>query len=139
MSGYGSPNPTYLTNLDRSNPLDYHPWMQTIVELPEYERRASRLLNDSEKPGIINYLAIHPRAGVVMRGTGGIRKFRWTSGNRGKSSGVRIIYYFHNESMPLFLLTLFGKNEQANLSKSERNELARFADLLVKNYGGTNV
>lgn len=112
--------------------------MQTIVELPEYERRASSLLNDAEKQGIINYLAIHPHAGVVMKGTGGIRKFRWASGNRGKSGGVRVIYYFHNESMPLFLLTLFGKNEKATLSKAERNELTKLANIL-KNYGGTNV
>ena len=113
--------------------------MQTIVELPEYERRASSLLNNSEKRGIINYLAIHPQAGLIMQGTGGIRKFRWASGNRGKSGGVRVIYYFYNESMPLFLLTLFGKNEKANLSKSERNELAKIANLLVKNYGEKNV
>ena len=113
--------------------------MQTIVELPEYERRANSLLNDSEKQGIISYLAIHPQAGAVMQGTGGIRKFRWASGNRGKSSGVRVIYYFHNESMPLFLLTLFGKNVKANLSMSERNQLAKLAHLLVKNYGGTDV
>jgi len=84
-------------------------------------------------------LAIHPQAGVVMQGTGGIRKFRWASGNRGKSGGVRVIYYFHNKSMPLFLLTLFGKNEKANLLKSERTELTQLATLLVKNYGGNNV
>ena len=41
--------------------------------------------------------------------------------------------------MPLFLLTVFGKNEKANLSKSERNELAKFVNLLAKNYGETNV
>jgi len=38
--------------------------------------------------------------------------------------------------MPLFLLTLFGKGEKANLSKAERNELAKFTSLLVNNYGG---
>jgi hypothetical protein len=113
--------------------------MQTIVELPEYERRASTLLNDSEKQGIINYLADHPQSGVIIQGSGGIRKFRWAYGNRGKSSGVRVIYYFYNESMPLFLLTLFGKNEKANLSKYECNELAKFVNLLMKNYGATNV
>ncbi len=56
--------------------------MQTIVELPEYIRRASSLLNEPEKQGIINYLASHPQDGVVTQGTGGIRKFRWASGNR---------------------------------------------------------
>ncbi|NOQ63138.1 MAG: addiction module toxin RelE [Methyloprofundus sp.] len=113
--------------------------MQTIVELPEYARRASSLLNNSEKQGIINYLASHPKEGAIMQGTGGIRKFRWAAGNRGKSSGVRVIYYFHSQTIPLFLLTIFAKNEKANLSKAERNELAKFVSLLAKNYGDNNV
>ena len=53
-----------------------------------------------------------------------------------KSGGIRIIYYYHNESIPLFLWTVFGKGEKANLSKGERNELAKFTSLLIKNYGG---
>jgi hypothetical protein len=55
---------------------------------------------------------------------------------KGKSGGVRVIYYHHNESMPLFLLTLFGKGEKANLTKSESNDLAKFTSLLIKNYRG---
>ena len=113
--------------------------MQTIVELPEYIQRSSRLLNVSDKKGIINYLASHPQSGAVMQGTGGIRKFRWATGNKGKSGGVRVIYYYHNKSIPLFLLTVFGKNEKDNLSKSERNDLAKFANLLSKNYGEPDV
>jgi hypothetical protein len=71
-----------------------------------------------------------------MQGTGGIRKLRWAKSGGGKSGGVRVVYYFHNESMPLFLLSLFGKNEKANLSHSEGNLLAKFILILVKNYGG---
>lgn len=71
-----------------------------------------------------------------MQGTGGIRKLRWSAHGKGKSGGVRVIYYYHNESIPLFLLTVFGKGEKANLSKSERNDLTRFTSLLVKQYGG---
>ena len=70
-----------------------------------------------------------------MHGTGGIRKLRWSAHGKGKSGGVRVFYYYHNESIPLFLLTVFGKGEKANLSKSERNDLARFTSLLVKQYG----
>ncbi len=44
----------------------------------------------------------------------------------------RIIYYFHSHLMPLYLLTMFAKNERANLSKAERNELAGLVDLLVQ-------
>jgi hypothetical protein len=109
--------------------------MQTIVELNEFQRKAGSLLSEAEKQGIINYLAAHPQTGVVLQGTGGIRKFRWASGNKGKSGGVRVVYYYHNESIPLFLLSVFGKNEKANLSKSERNELAKFTKQLIKNYG----
>ena len=112
--------------------------MQTIVELPEFTRKSEKLLKDSERLSIINYLASHPATGEIMQGTGGIRKLRWSAQGKGKSGGVRVIYYYHNESMPLFLLTVFGKGEKANLSKSERNELSKFTVLLVKNYGGHN-
>jgi hypothetical protein len=75
----------------------------------------------------------------MMQGTGGIRKVRRSSGNKGKRGGVRVIYYFHNKAIPLFLLTVFGKSEKANLSKAERNDLAKLTILLVKSYGGKNV
>jgi len=110
--------------------------MQTIVELPEFLRKSDKLLSNTERLSIINYLAAHPAAGDIMQGTGGIRKLRWSAQGKGKSGGVRIIYYHHNESMPLFLLTLFGKGEKANLTKSESNDLAKFTSLLIKNYGG---
>ena len=110
--------------------------MQTIVELPEFLRKSRKLLRDSERQDIINYLALHPESGDILQGTGGIRKFRWSAQGKGKSGGVRVIYYRHNETMPLFLLTVFGKGEKANISKRERNELATLSSLLVKNYGG---
>ncbi|MDA3870183.1 MAG: type II toxin-antitoxin system RelE/ParE family toxin [Gammaproteobacteria bacterium] len=110
--------------------------MQTIVELPEFLRKSERLLSSAERLSIINYLAVHPASGDIMQGTGGIRKLRWSAQGKGKSGGVRVIYYHHNESMPLFLLTLFGKGEKANLTKSECNDLTKFTSLLIKNYGG---
>lgn len=99
--------------------------MQTIVELPEFLRKSYKLLSNTERLSIINYLAAHPAAGDIMQGTGGIRKLRWSAHGKGKSGGVRVIYYHHNESMPLFLLTLFGKGGKSNLTKSESNDLAK--------------
>ncbi|RUO21279.1 addiction module toxin RelE [Aliidiomarina iranensis] len=112
--------------------------MQTIVELPEFQKRASSLLNEDEIASIINYLAAHPQSGDIMQGTGGIRKLRWSAQGRGKSGGVRVIYYYHSGAVPLFLLTVFGKGEKANLSKAERNDLAKFTSLLLQNYGDSN-
>jgi hypothetical protein len=104
----------------------------TVAELPEYLRTAGKLLSDEDRRAVVSYLAAHPKAGDLMEGTGGVRKLRWAREGRGKSGGVRVIYYFHSEAMPLYLLTMFAKNERANLSKAERNELAGLVDLLVQ-------
>ncbi|TPE44590.1 addiction module toxin RelE [Maribrevibacterium harenarium] len=69
---------------------------------------------------------------TTRNGTGGIRKLRWSRGSKGKSGGVRVIYYYHDERIPLYLLTMFGKNERANLSKSDRNALSQLVSILVK-------
>jgi hypothetical protein len=74
---------------------------------------------------------MHPSAGVLIKGTGGIRKLRWARSGRGKSGGVRVIYYFHSQEMPLYLLTLFGKNEKANITKEEKIILSRMVRKLV--------
>lgn len=106
--------------------------MLTIAELSTFIRNAEKLLDAGERQDVISYLAQHPKAGDIMEGTGGVRKLRWSRGSQGKSAGVRVIYYFHDESMPLYLLTLFAKNERTNLSKAQRNELSELTTLLVR-------
>lgn len=112
--------------------------MQTIAEMPEYNRRAERRLSETERQAIIDYLATFPKAGAIMQGTGGIRKLRWSRQSAGKSGGVRVIYYFHNEQIPLYLLTVFGKVEKTNLSKAERNELAKLVRLLIQGWNASH-
>jgi len=106
----------------------------TVVELPHYLRKAEALLSAEERKTAVDYLAIHPEAGILLQGTGGIRKLRWATGNRGKSGGVRLVYYCYDETMPLFMITVFAKNEKANLSKAERNDLAKLAAVLRDSY-----
>lgn len=84
---------------------------------------------------LISHLAARPASGVILQGTGGIRKLRWKRAGSGKSGGVRVIYYYYNERIPLFLLTVFSKSEKVNLSKRERNELAKLTRVLVESYG----
>jgi hypothetical protein len=108
--------------------------MQTIAEMPEFTRRSEHLLSGAERQDIIDYLANFPKAGVLIEGTGGIRKLRWSRQGSGKSGGVRVIYYFHNKQIPLYLFTIFGKGEKANLSKAERNELAKLVRILVQTW-----
>ncbi len=98
---------------------------------PTFVRLAEKLLSVEERQDLINYLAEHPKSGGVMEGTGGVRKLRWRRGGQGKGGGVRVIYYFHDDLMPLYLLTLFAKGDKANLTKAERNELADLINALV--------
>lgn len=112
--------------------------MRTVVELPEFQSRAKYLLGDSERHSIVAHLATHPEAGSILKGTGGIRKLRWAAKGKGKSGGVRVVYFCQDRTMPLFLLTMFAKGEKTNLSRKERNELAKVVALLAKNYGAVN-
>ena len=45
-----------------------------------------------------------------------------------------MIYYFHNEAFPLLLLTVYAKNQKANLTKAERNDLKKLVPILIRNY-----
>lgn len=105
--------------------------MHTVAEMPEFSRKSAGLLGEPDIEALVAHLAEHPRAGVLMAGTGGVRKLRWAREGKGKSGGVRVIYYFHDERMPLYLLTVFGKNQKANLSKAEANELSKLVKVLV--------
>jgi hypothetical protein len=104
----------------------------SVAETQAFQRKAEQLLSEFEKFALIAYLSANPSAGVLIKGAGGIRKLRWARGGRGKSGGVRVVYYFHSQEMPLYLLALFAKNEKANLSMEEKNTLSKQVTELVK-------
>jgi hypothetical protein len=106
----------------------------TVVETPFFLRKAADLIDDSERSELVAILAANPEAGDVIAETGGVRKIRWAASGRGKRGGVRVIYYFHSESLPLFLLTVYAKNQKANLTHAERNDLKKLIPVLVKSY-----
>jgi len=102
----------------------------SVAETPEYLRRAERLLDPGARVEVVDWLAARPRAGDLIPGTGGVRKVRWGRRGSGKRGGVRVIYYYHSASMPLYLLTVFAKNERADLGQSERADLAKLVGVL---------
>ena len=114
--------------------MDYNFGMITVAETASYLRDAESQLPAADRFAIVEFLAQRQKAGVLIAGAGGIRKLRRAKPGRGKLGGVRVVYYFHSDEMPLYLLALFAKNERANLSPSERNDLAKLADVLVQKW-----
>jgi len=106
----------------------------SVIETQSYQTRGAKLLTRDEQDRVVEMIARDPTCGVVLKETRGIHKVRFAAGERGKSGGVRVVYYFHSDVMPAFLLTLFAKNEKDNLSKSERNSLAAPAGELARHF-----
>jgi hypothetical protein len=103
-----------------------------VVETPEFQSVAERLMSEAEVGLLIDHLARAPTAGVIIPGTGGVRKLRWGFGGKGKRGGARIIYYFQDARYPLLLLTAYSKSEQTDLTPAQRERLGQFVRTLKR-------
>ncbi len=106
----------------------------TVVETRPFIRAAAALMKEGEREGLIDFLARNPTLGSVIQGSGGIRKIRWAGAGRGKRGGYRVIYYFHNEAMPLFLLTVYGKSQKADITADEKRGMRLWVNRIVQAY-----
>ena len=96
-----------------------------FVEVPRFQRDVRKIMTDEELEAVKSELAVAPKLGDLIPHSGGIRKLRWSLGNRGKSRGARIIYYYRDKDMPLYLLAVYKKSQKINLLVSETKELVR--------------
>jgi hypothetical protein len=107
----------------------------TVVETPTYLSRAAKLMSEAERNAVIDMIAASPNIGVLVRGTGGLRKMRVPLEGRGKRGGGRVIYWFHSEDYPAVLLWAFAKNQAADLTSAQRARVRSVAEALVKDFG----
>jgi hypothetical protein len=107
--------------------------VHTVIETPTY-LRATELegLSHAERNNIVTIVAADPTVGDIVQGTGGCRKVRIPGRGKGKSGGYRLITFYGGIDMPVFLLTIYGKGHKADMSKAERNELAKRTTALVE-------
>lgn len=89
---------------------------------------------ESDRARLVEFVGANPESGDVIPETGGVRKLRWALPGGGKRGGARVIYFFQSERLPVFLLAIYGKNEKANLSKAERNAMARVVPAIIQGY-----
>jgi len=80
-------------------------------------------------------LAENPEVGDLVPGTGGLRKTRLKSAARGKSGGFRVCYYFFTRDNEIFLLTIYPKNVQENLTMQQKKELRLLIEIIRGKHG----
>lgn len=88
-------------------------------------------MGDAEIAEFTDFIARNPMAGVVIEGTGGIRKLRWQRPGAGKRGGARIIYFFHDLDMPIYLLLAYAKADVGDITPEQKRRMKQLvAELL---------
>ena len=88
----------------------------TVAETPLFVRQAEKIWSESEHVTFVDFIARNPEIGDVIPETGGVRKVRWSRAGTGKRGGTRIIYFFLDRGRPIYLLMVYAKSRQENLS-----------------------
>ena len=90
-----------------------------IIETPIFTRRLKSILDDEDYRDLQNELITNPKAGRLISGSGGLRKYRWSGSERGKRGGSRVIYYWLSEKDTLLMLLIYRKKEQDDLTPDQ--------------------
>jgi hypothetical protein len=102
-----------------------------FVETSVFTKLLPGYLKDEDYRGLQSHLIKSPDAGAVIRGSGGVRKVRWGAGTKGKSGGVRVIYYWVKADHQIFFLTIYGKGEKENLSTADLKRVIKLLEELT--------
>ena len=94
-----------------------------IIETRIFTRRIKELMSDDEYRALQETLVNRPGMGDIVQGTGGLRKVRWKQEGRGKSGGVRVIYYWMTEDEQLYMLYVYPKSKQEDLTAEQKKDL----------------
>ena len=96
-----------------------------IVETPIFTRRIQTMFTDEEYRLLQAYIVNKPDSGKVIRGSGGLRKLRWSASGHGKRGGIRIIYYWFVKKDIILLLFVYPKSEQDELTYEQLRQLRK--------------
>jgi len=103
-------------------------YIMVFIETSLFTKLLDKYLSDDEYQVLQEYLMAHPKSGDMVRGSGGVRKMRWATGNKGKSGGIRVIYYWKSADDEIWMLTLYAKNEWATIGANVLKQIAQEID-----------
>lgn len=106
-----------------------------FIETRAFSRRRAEHLNDDFRL-LQETLLADPAAGAVIQGTGGLRKLRWSRAAKGKRGGVRVIYFPVLTRSVIFLLLLYSKNEQDDLTPEQKRILRTLVQMEIARSAG---
>ncbi len=106
--------------------------MITVIETAQFIKKARQIMTQAEKDDAIDMVARNSEAGEVIPKTGGVRKLRIAREGHGKRGSFRLIYYLYNKKNPIFLFTVYGKNEKANITDAEQQAYYKGIQILKK-------
>ena len=92
------------------------PPLFTVAETSLFIKQAHSIWSEDEKSDFIDYIARNPHIGDLIPETGGVRKIRWNRQGMGKRGGVRVIYFYYDQTTPLYLLMVYAKSVSETLS-----------------------
>jgi hypothetical protein len=107
----------------------------TVAETSLFIRQAADVWTDAERAAFVDFIAANPQAGDVMQDTGGLRKVRWSREGSGKRGGVRVVYFYHDSAMPIYLLMVYAKARQETLSRDEKRRVRDLVTALKQAHG----
>ena len=90
-----------------------------FVETPVFTRLVQDLLPDDDYRCLQFSLLLRPEAGAIIPGGGGLRKVRWSLPGKGKRGGLRVIYYWHRAEEVIYLLLIYQKSRQEDLTQEQ--------------------
>jgi hypothetical protein len=90
-----------------------------FIETPIFTRMVTTLLADDEYRELQNELVENPERGDLIKGGGGIRKLRYAARGRGKSGGIRVIYYWMKDRYQIYMLVAYPKSKKDDLTDKE--------------------
>jgi mRNA-degrading endonuclease RelE of RelBE toxin-antitoxin system len=96
-----------------------------FIETPIFGRQLRDLLSEDQYRDLQDQLRKHPDAGPKIKGSGGLRKLRWNITGQGKSGGVRVIYYWVVTQDRIFMIYMYAKSKQDNLSSEQLKALKK--------------
>lgn len=105
-----------------------------VIELPTFADDARRLLTEEQLDELCSELATLRQLGSVIKETNGLRKFRWAAKGKGKRGGVRVIYFYGGDHMPIFMIAIYSKSEKSDMTSPEKKAARKFIETLKKQY-----